>query len=440
MENATDEQTAKTDDFAQFKVAAQPGNDDFSGFKVADSPPDHENVLSRAWNFLTTPLASEKTFYAPRNEMERAANAAKTGEMPPIQRTPTGPDEFLRGSTSPLSLATSAAGLEGPEASFATKVATRVPLTVTSGLNTLSGLRDVTTGHPWRGAAEIGLGLLGLHSATPEFGSGAPGALGKLAAKDAFSRIPVLGRLVNRPSVLDYLRASQTERPTFYNRAAGPNLESGNFSPIEGEYVDTQPPVKGNDIPRIHAELNPRQLPESGSPAMNMPYRFGPGDIPAEDVALDERTLSGNKGLRLTPRFELPSVTDSAAMDVLQQAEPKGSPLRLSEVRRAMEETGGKPGYALQKLEGRGRVSLPKTRLEDQEMTERMQEDLERQHQAGIREHLRPTDIPKGTPYIPPEVGLHYGIGRYQAPPVELPMTLEDQLRESLRLAREKRQ
>lgn len=111
-------------------------------------------------------------------------------------------------------------------------------------------------------------------------------------------------------------RAEETPNP--FRNVPDPEADVFNVKepPLQGEYVNSPSSPPPKTIPTVQAQEVARpQLPSVGGTSVprDMPYRVGPGGIPAEDVnAPNPRVLAGNKGIRTTPIAALPAKAEEA--------------------------------------------------------------------------------------------------------------------------------
>lgn len=146
-------------------------------------------------------------------------------------------------------------------------------------------------------------GTLGLMSkvklpSTPDLGAKVS-AVGKLAGQDALSHIPILGRVVRRPSFVDYLEAAKT--------TADPQLSLFNKTPKLGDspLFSSSPelapqPAKFND-----ASLPPQlQLP--AGPRITPPPADTSGSVPFTPPPFSNTTRAQRLGLMLSEKASGP--------------------------------------------------------------------------------------------------------------------------------------
>lgn len=182
-------------------------------------------------------------------------------------------------------------------------------------------------------------------------------ALGKLGLQDAASHIPVAGRLVRRPSLLDYVKAAQTKAPTSAAPepldATGPLGGNRDFAGGVDEY--TPPPFKnpGAKLPQnpgakflrenqgvYPGAPEPTATPEQLNPSLSSPSRSLPGQISPEVIRPPAQPLPARPGLALPPGPEAapaaaaepapPRLVDQIRESTVDQAPPTASPTTYS--------------------------------------------------------------------------------------------------------------
>jgi|SRR5579864_1103187 len=274
-----------------------------------------------------------------------------------------------------------------------------------STLQEAKSLNPVVTGQGAEGLGQtIGNFIMlasGLRKAAPSVAAMDVGpkaaAVGKVAAQDAFSRIPVIGRAVRRPSVSDYVEAAQTQRPPVYPGAPLPKYPDA----VEGEYVESpaesekpQPPVaQSSELPWNSYGRSLQSGPKPARPAFQIAQKASPTQLPETNpLPLQDE---GPAQIIGTQQAEPSQIPDIPILKRYQQPIPTGLP----------------------------------DQLEDQAIVQRNREDLDAQERAGLKAEREPFDealawIDKSKRQAQAEYAAQQAYEKTMNPPVKFTRTV----------------